>query len=65
MKTYYEVWSLQSGIINPPEKLSGENQYLCQRAETRLSLERDPAMTQRQLWNEEINRREITRRKVG
>ena len=64
MKTYYEVWSLQRGIINPPEKLSGDNQYLAERAAVQARLERDPQLTQRQRWQEEIARR-MPRKRVA
>ena len=57
MTTYLQVRTLQRGVINPPEKLSDADQYLAERAAVQAGLERDPVLTQRQRWQEEIARR--------
>ena len=56
MTTYLQIWTLQHGVINPPEKLSDADQYLAERAAVQAGLERDPQLTQRQRWQEEITR---------
>lgn len=65
MITYVTIWSLKRGVIDPPEGLSESNQYLCQRAATLASMERDPVLTAAQYWHEELGRRQSARKRVA
>lgn len=65
MITYVAIWSLKRGVIDPPEELSESNQYLCQQSAILASMERDPAMTAAQYWNEELGRRKLARKRTA
>ena len=71
MTRFVAVWSLQRGIIDPPEPLDAAGQYAAnleaqndaQAAYRSVRYERDPPLTAEQEWMEELGRR--TLRKVS
>ena len=63
--TYSAIWTLKRGVINPPEELSQDQQFLCQRAATLVSMQRDPPMTEAQRWHEELGRRQLARKRTA
>lgn len=61
MTRFVAVWSLQRGIIDPPEPLDDAGQHLAnmetQAAYRSVRYERDPPLTAEQEWMEELGRR--------
>jgi hypothetical protein len=60
--TYVTVWTLQRGIIHPPEPVDAATEYVLTREAIHASLERDPALTDKQ-WLIEEGRRHFTRKR--
>jgi hypothetical protein len=63
--TYVAIWSLKRGVIDPPEELQPDQQYLCQQEAILASMERDPPMTAGQRWHEELGRRQLARKRTA
>jgi hypothetical protein len=67
MTRFVAVWSLQRGIIDPPEPLDDAGQRLAnleaqndaQEAYRAVRYERDPPLTEEQRWIEELGRRTV------
>lgn len=51
--SYVQVWTLQRGVIDPPEPVDAfTGAYMTNQDVQRVSIERDPPLTQRQRWHE-------------
>ena len=67
MTRFVAVWSLNRGIVDPPEPLDDAGQHAAnlqaqndaQEAYRSVRYERDPPLTEEQRWIEELGRRTV------